>query len=466
MKGTILVVDDDRALCELVDVGLRKAGFEVTWTTDPSTTLRMVETVAPDAVVTDLNMQGVHGLELCEQIVSAWPDLPVIFITAFGSLETAIAAIRAGAYDFITKPFELDALVIAVERAVQHRSLRAEVRRLRRAVDDVQGYGDLLGSSPAMQATYDLIDRAAAANASVLITGESGTGKELVARALHRRSPRSGGPFVAVNCAAIPDTLLESELFGHVRGAFTDARSARTGLFLQANGGTLFLDEIGDLPLALQPKLLRALQERLVRPIGADAEVPCDVRVIAATNRDLEGAVHEGRFREDLFFRLAVIHVPLPPLRVRGKDVLLLAQHFIARAAAESGAPVRSLSPRAAERLLAYEWPGNVRELQNAIERAVALARGDAIAVEDLPERVVGRRRQGPPGGEDEVSTLTPLAEVERRHILRVLDALGGNKTLAAHTLGIDRKTLHRKVVQYARASRDPWPRGLPPHVG
>jgi two-component system response regulator HydG len=273
---------------------------------------------------------------------------------------------------------------------------------------------------------------------------------------------------VAVNCAAIPEALIESELFGHVRGAFTDARGARTGLFLQAHGGTLFLDEIGDLPLSLQPKLLRALQERSVRPVGSDAEVPCDVRVITATNRDLEAAVREGRFREDLFFRLAVIHVPVPPLRDRGNDVLALAQHFLSRSAKEANSSVRGLSPAAAERLLAYEWPGNVRELQNAIERAVALARTDVLNADDLPERVTGPRTNGSaaPGETAQPTTFAPLDEVERRHILRVLEAMRGNKTVAAQVLGIDRKTLHRKLTGYAGVPRRASFRSVSPQLG
>jgi two-component system response regulator HydG len=468
MKGTILVVDDDQALCDLIEVGLKTAGFAVGCATSAADAIPLLDRIDPDVVVADLNMREVGGLELCARIVESRPDVPVVLMTAFGSLETAIGAIRAGAYDFLTKPVEVDALVVAIERALQHRRLRTEVQRLRRVVEDARGLGDLIGASPAMQVLYDLVERTAPSAAAVLVTGESGTGKELVARALHRRSRRAAGPFVAVNCAAIPESLLESELFGHVRGAFTDARGARTGLFLQAHGGTLFLDEIGDLPLALQPKILRALQERTVRPVGADAEVPCDVRVVAATNHDLEGAVREGRFREDLFFRLAVIHMAVPPLRERGNDVLVLAQHFLTRAAKDADSGVRGLSPAAAERLLAYEWPGNVRELQNAIERAVALARTDTISVDDLPERVTGPRTRPAPAGEPTAvpGTFAPLEEIERRHILRVLEAMGGNKTLAAQVLGIDRKTLHRKLVGYGASVVRSSFRGVSTHPG
>jgi two-component system, NtrC family, response regulator AtoC len=467
MKGTILVVDDDRALCELVQTGLQGAGFAVHIATSAADAIAMLDRVDPDVVVADLNMREVSGLELCARIVESRPDVPVVLITAFGSLETAVGAIRAGAYDFLTKPFEMDALVLAIERALQHRRLRSEVQRLRRVVEDARGLGDLVGASPAMRGLYDLVERAAPSSASVLITGESGTGKELVARALHRRSRRSAGLFVAVNCAAIPESLLESELFGHVRGAFTDARGARSGLFLQAHGGTLFLDEIGDLPVSLQPKLLRALQERAIRPVGSDAEVPCDVRVVAATNHDLEAAVREGRFREDLFFRLAVIQLPVPPLRERGNDVLVLAQHFLERAAADAERPVRALSPGAAERLLAYDWPGNVRELQNAIERAVALARTETLSVDDLPERVTGpRTRVAGVEPTPVTGSFSPLEEVERRHILRVLEAMGGNKTLSAQVLGIDRKTLHRKLVGYGASVRRTQFRGVASHAG
>ena len=348
-------------------------GFITESRTDPTEALAALRDADVDVVVTDLNMRGMNGLELCERVVASRPDVPVVVITAFGSLETAVGAIRAGAYDFLTKPVELDALVVALERAVQHRPLRDEVKRLRQVVAEAPGFGALLGTSPAMPRVYDLLSRVADSDATVLITGESGTGKELVARALHRHSRRANGPFVAINCAAMPETLLESELFGHARGAFTDARGARTGLFVQANGGTLFLDEIGELPLALQPKLLRALQERAVRPVGADREVPFDVRLVAATNRDLEAAVEERRFREDLYFRINVIHIALPPLRARGGDVLLLAQHFVAQAAARAGKRVVGISPAAAEpaaRLSVARQRARAAELHRARGRA------------------------------------------------------------------------------------------------
>jgi DNA-binding NtrC family response regulator len=444
----VLLVDDDRSLCEWVAGALGKKGIAVTWRTSASEGLGLLDVEDFSAVVADLNLRGMNGLELCERIASSRPDTPVIVITAFGSLETAVQAIRAGAYDFIAKPFEIEALRLTLERAASHRALRQELKRLRRAVDHEQRFGDLIGTSLAMRKVYDLIDRIAETDAAVLITGESGTGKELVARAIHARSRRAPGPFVALNCSAMPESLLETELFGHVKGAFTDARSSRTGLFLQAQSGTLFLDEVGELPLLLQPKLLRALQERRVRPIGSDTEVAYDARLVAATNRDLDLAVDEHRFREDLFYRINVLHVHLPPLRERGSDVLLLAQHFLTRCAEALGKPVTGLTPEAAERLMAYGWPGNVRELSNCVERAVALTRFDRIVVDDLPEKVRAYRPSRVLlGGEDPAEVL-PLEEVERRYILWAVDTIG-NRTLAAQRLGLDRKTLYRKLARY-----------------
>jgi DNA-binding NtrC family response regulator len=444
----VLLVDDDRSLCEWVAGALGKKGIAVTWHTSASEGLGLLDVEDFSAVVADLNLRGMNGLELCERIASSRPDTPVIVITAFGSLETAVQAIRAGAYDFIAKPFEIEALRLTLERAASHRALRQELKRLRRAVDHEQRFGDLIGTSLAMRKVYDLIDRIAETDAAVLITGESGTGKELVARAIHARSRRAPGPFVALNCSAMPESLLETELFGHVKGAFTDARSSRTGLFLQAQSGTLFLDEVGELPLLLQPKLLRALQERRVRPIGSDTEVAYDARLVAATNRDLDLAVDEHRFREDLFYRINVLHVHLPPLRERGSDVLLLAQHFLTRCAEALGKPVTGLTPEAAERLMAYGWPGNVRELSNCVERAVALTRFDRIVVDDLPEKVRAYRPSRVLlGGEDPAEVL-PLEEVERRYILWAVDTIG-NRTLAAQRLGLDRKTLYRKLARY-----------------
>jgi DNA-binding NtrC family response regulator len=451
MRGQVLIVDDDREMCRLLESALGKKGYTVASRQSAAEAFDLVVAEDFDAVITDLNMKGMNGLALCERIVANRPDVPTIVITGFGNMETAIAAIRAGAYDFITKPFEIDALELTLQRAVQHRSLREEVKRLRQVVTERGRDGELLGRSPAMTRVYDMIARLGDSEASVLITGESGTGKEVVARALHDKSRRRGGPFVAINCAAMPEALLESELFGHARGAFTDATSSKVGLFAQADGGTLFLDEIGDMPLGLQPKLLRALEERKVRPVGATQEVPFDARVITATNRDLESAVEERRFREDLYYRINVVHIQLPPLRARGNDVLLLAQHFLESFAAVSGKKVVGISAAAAEKLLSYHWPGNVREVKNCIERAVALTQFAELSVEDLPEKVRDYRQSHVIVASDDASDLVPMEEVERRYILRVLESVAGNKTLAAQILGFDRKTLYRKLERYEK---------------
>ena len=448
MNGRVLVVDDDGDMCRLLAVTLGRQGFDVTCAASGAEALELVAGADVDAIVADVEMPGMSGIELCQQVGVSRPDLPVTILTAHADLPTAVAALRAGAYDFITKPPAGDALAAAVERAVQHHAVRQDVQRLEHDSELREDFDGILTASPTMHKVIHLLARVADADTSVVISGESGTGKELVARALHRRGPRQDGPFVAINAAAIPETLLESELFGHTRGAFTGAHADRSGLFAQAHGGTLFLDEIAELPLTLQPKLLRALQERAIRPVGGTNEVPCDVRVIAATNIDLESAVKARRFREDLFFRLNVIHLHLPPLRARGNDTLLLAQHFLRRSAARTGRQVVGLSPAAANRLLAYGWPGNVRELQNCIERAVTLARCDRIVVGDLPELVRGARRARVPAADDP-GTLAPLDEIERRHILQVLDAVKGNRTVAAQRLGLDRKTLYRRLRAY-----------------
>jgi two-component system response regulator HydG len=451
VKARVLVVDDDREMLDLLRVQLGRRGYEVAATAAGADAFARLASEDFDVVVTDLNMRGMNGIELCQRAVANRPDIPVVVITAFGSLDTAIAAIRAGAYDFLAKPFDADALAIAVDRAVQHRALRAEVTRLRQVVTHARGTDEIVGASAAMSAVFELLARVAQSEATVLITGESGTGKELVARAIHATSRRADGPFVAVNCAALPEALLESELFGHARGAFTDAKASRVGLFAQADGGVLLLDEIGELPLGLQPKLLRALQERRVRPVGSDVESGFDVRVIAATNRDLQSDVEDRKFREDLYYRINVIHVAMPPLRSRGGDVLLLAQRFIRVFAAREGKNVIGLSPPAAERLLAYAWPGNVRELQNCMERAVALARFDELMVEDLPERIRDYRRVPILVDTEDPTEMIPLEEVERRYVLRVLEAVGDNKSLAAQVLGLDRSTLYRKLERYRR---------------
>jgi two-component system response regulator HydG len=455
VKARVLIVDDEPNMCELLEADLRLRDFDPLWFTSAEEGLRALSGGEFDVVLTDLKMPGIDGIEFCRQIVANRPDIPVIVMTAFGSLETAVAAIRAGAYDFVTKPVELEMLALTLQRAANHRQLQEKVKVLSKAVEQSERFDDLLGASPAMEKLYDQLARIADSEASVLITGESGTGKELVARSIHRRSRRGGDSFVAINCAALPDTLLESELFGHAKGAFTDARADRKGLFLQAEGGTLLLDEISEMPLAMQAKLLRALEEGKVRPVGGDREVNFDVRLLSATNRDLESAVEEGRFRQDLYFRVNVIQIDLPPLRARGADTLLLAQHFIELFAAHARKPVAEISQAVAERLLAYSWPGNVRELRNVIERAVALTRYDKLAVEDLPEKIRDYRSSQVFIGGNDPNELVSMEEVERRYILHVLHVVDGNKTLASRILGLDRKTLYRKLRQYGAASDD-----------
>lgn len=456
MTHSVLIVDDDDTLCRMLETGLRASTHQARSATSAAAGLELLEQDDFDVVVTDVRMRRVDGVELCKRIVESRPDIPVIVMTAFGSMETAIEALRAGAYDFITKPFDLDTLRLAIKRAVEHRELSRKVQRLEEALRDSQQMGRLRGASRPIRQVFELVERVAPSDAAVLITGESGTGKELVARALHQRGGRSNGPFIAVNCAAMPETLLESELFGYAKGAFTDAKTDRPGLFRQAHGGTLFLDEIGDLPLGFQPKLLRALQERTVRPVGGDGEAPVDVRLVTATNRDLETAVEEGLFREDLYYRIHVIQIHVPPLRARGNDILMLAQHFVNHFSATSEKPVTGFAPAAAKMLLAYPWPGNVRELQNCVERAVTLCRYSEITVGDLPEKVRNPKPFHVILDSEDSGELLPMDEIERRYVLRVFEATGRNKSLAAKILGFNRKTLYRKLRSYGAIPPEP----------
>jgi DNA-binding NtrC family response regulator len=458
MKPRVLCIDDDQDQCDLIGVALSRLGFEATTITSPARALDLAVKEPFDVVLTDLGMAEMDGLALCERMAGARPGIPIVVLTGMGSMEAAIGAMRAGAYDFLTKPVEPKLLGIAVARAARHGQLTAEVARLREALSEAPAPSPIIGGSPAMARVNDLIARLGASETSVLIVGETGTGKELVARAVHAASPRTSGPFVALNCAAIPPQLLESELFGHARGAFTDAKTARHGLFLEASGGTLFLDEIGEMVLEVQAKLLRALQERKVRPVGASAEVPFDARIVTATHRDLEVEVRERRFRQDLFYRIHVVRIDVPPLRRRGSDVLELASFFLQRATSKRAGPRLELSPQVAERLLAYDWPGNVRELENCIERAVALARFEQLTVDDLPEKIRQYRPDRFTMSADDAAEIVSLEELERRYITRVIKLLGGNKARAAQLLGLDRRTLYRKLEKYEATDRD---RGL-----
>jgi two-component system response regulator AtoC len=452
-NANILIVDDEPDMVSLMADALGARGYACEVAHDGVGALNRVDKEDVDLVLTDLNMPRTNGIALTEAVKERSPEVPVLIMTAFGSITSAVEAMKAGAYDFLTKPLDMNALFIAVERALEHRALKLEVDRLRKAVRAGDGFGGFVGQSRPMRELYETLVRVATVDSSVLLLGETGTGKELAARALHDASPRSDGPFVSVNLSAIPESLLESQFFGHEKGAFTDARTRYEGLLLAAHGGTLFLDEIGDMPAALQPKLLRALQERKVRPVGGTEEVPFDARIVAATHQDLGQAVAEGRFREDLYYRLNVISVELPPLREREEDVLRLARFFVEKVSARMDRPTPSLSPGALSLLRAYAWPGNVRELENAMERAVALCRNDEVRETDLPpalRKTTSAERVEPAGDEVE---LVSLDEIERRHIMRVLEALEGNKLQAAKVLGLDRRTLYRRLERYDAAA-------------
>lgn len=448
MTAHIVIIDDDQAMCEMLEAGLGRMGFKVTWRTSPSAADDILHEDSYDVVVADLHMPGEDGLALCRRLLRSRPDIPVIVITAFGSMEAAVSAIRAGAYDFVSKPFDLDVLAIHLERAARHRKLLERIRLLSESVTGVAGFDGLSGTSPAMQHVYDKMRQVAGLDSSVLITGESGTGKELVARSLHRNSSRHDAPFLAVNCTAIPHDLIESELFGHLRGSFTGAHTDRRGLFVEADGGTLFLDEVADLPLSLQPKLLRALEERTVRPVGAGNEVTFDVRIISATNQDLETMVAEDGFRKDLYYRINVIPINLPPLRSRGNDILLLAEQFLREFAAATGKGITGMTVPVKKKLLSYPWPGNVRELRNCIEHAVALTRFDKLVADDLPVKIAEYSDSRLLAISDDPAELVTISGLEQRYIKHVLKAVNGNKTAAARILGLDRKTLYRKLAE------------------
>lgn len=455
MGGQILIVDDEPAICEGIAEGLRPLSINATWRTSAAGGMEAIQSEEFDAVVLDIKLKDSNGLDLCAQISDVRPELPIIMITAYANVENAVGAMRAGAFDFLTKPFPMEELSVSLERALYLRSLKREVQRLKNQEEVSSKDIQMVGHSHTMRKVFDMVHRVAPSDATVLIVGESGTGKELIARALHDNSPRGSGAFIAVNCAAMPATLLESELFGHTKGAFTDARQARKGLFVEASGGTLLLDEIAEMPAEMQAKLLRALQERSVRPIGGSAEIPFDVRILAATNRDLEAEVKNGNFREDLFYRINVVRIESPPLRSRGNDILLLAQAFLDRAARRNEKHVTGISVPAAQKLLSYTWPGNVRELQNCMEQAVALTRYQEVAIEDLPEKIVYFRSDNFSLPAERPTDLLSMEEVELRYILKVLKATGGNKTAAARVLGFDRRTLYRKLEKLERSPND-----------
>jgi DNA-binding NtrC family response regulator len=452
---SLLVVDDDAAMRQMLVSLFRDRGFQVEQAASAGDALERAQDRDFDAVLTDVRMPGRSGIELVGELRRLRPDTPAIVMTAFGSIDSAVEAMRAGAFDYIAKPFEPDVVMFTVDRALQQRALEEENRRLRRAVDRTSAFGDLIGTSPAMREIFALIRKVAHGRSSVLITGESGTGKEVVARTLHFHGNRGDRPFVPINCTAIPEGLLESELFGHVRGAFTGAHTSKQGLFEKANGGTLFLDEIGDMGLGLQSKLLRVIQDREIRPVGSTQTVKVDVRIVAATNKDLTTEIEEGRFREDLFYRLNVIPLHIPPLRERPEDIPALVEHFVQK---HSDGARRTVSPEAMQRLVACPWKGNARELENVIERALALSDTPELGPQDLPLGAVAAPGDAPPAAgflRAAAERRLSLRDVEERYIEEILRVTGGNKVRAARLLGIDRKTLYRRAERNARRERD-----------
>jgi DNA-binding NtrC family response regulator len=447
MKERVLIVEDDHDMREMLGELLGDAGYETVSYSDAHAATRLIkdEREMLDLVITDVRMPGVKGDEILFAVRHSRAEAPVIVITAFGSVEHAVEMVKAGAHQYITKPFQAGELLTAVGQALERTALLREQMRMRREMSSSQTR--IIGASLPMRKLLDLIARAAQSSSTVLITGESGTGKELVARAIHEQSGR-GGQFVPINCPAIPAELMESELFGHTGQAFTGAKQARPGLFETADGGTIFLDEVADLPLLVQPKLLRTLQEGTIRRVGANSEQQVNVRVVAATNRDLEEEVREGRFREDLFWRLNVIQLRLPALRERPYDIPLLVEHFVGKVADSLGRQQLDVPPETLAILTSYSWPGNVRELENAIERAVTLAPGARLTPDELPERVTNHGAAAAFIARSSERDLT-LREVEREYILEILRKTGGNKTRAAELLGLDRKTLYRKLDEF-----------------
>jgi DNA-binding NtrC family response regulator len=455
MKGRVLIVDDEPDMVANCERILSALGLRTISTTDPHAALDAIESERPDVLLTDLKMPGVDGLQLLQRAKTVDQHMPVIIFTAFATIESAVAAVKDGAFDYLPKPFSADQLRLSVERALRQRQLARENERLREQLQSTFGFENIIGRSPVMTQVFELIRKAARSEANILILGESGTGKELAARAIHANSPRAAGAFVAVDCASLPEPLLESELFGHEKGAFTGAARTKPGLMEVASGGTLFLDEIAELPVALQVKFLRALQEREVRRVGGTRPIPVDVRIVSATNRDLRDAVAKGEFRQELYYRINVVAVHLPPLRARRGDIPLLLQHFVQRFGRSGERPIQGVEPEATRILEAYAWPGNVRELQNVIERACALADSDQITAADLPEQLSAPASA--PAASASTATHLPLPEakahwmreLEVAYLVEQLNRHGGNISQAARAAGIDRKTFHRLINKY-----------------
>jgi DNA-binding NtrC family response regulator len=452
MKYRVLIVDDETdsrdALAELA----QRWGYDVQTAKDGNEALRRAIEWHPDVILTDLVMPNMDGLWLLRALRAELPECPVVLLTGRGTVQTAVQAIKEGAFDFIEKPLEIARLRVVLDRALEKKETMREVQALRRRLAALAPGTDMIGSGPVMQKVFELVKKVAPANASVVVTGESGTGKEVVARAIHSLSPRKDRPFVALNCGAIPGTLIESELFGYERGAFTGADQRRLGNFELAHTGTLFLDEVGELPIELQAKFLRVLEERRIRRLGGKSEVDVDVRVLCATNRDLKDEIKKGRFREDLYFRLHVFTIQLPALKERREDIPLLVQHFIEKFGGETGKHIQGVTPAAMSVLQDYAWPGNIRELRNTVERAMILVDGDVIGEEHLPPDM---RPSRPESAMMRIPLGMPLRDVEKDYILASLQRNGGNKAKTAELLGISEKTLYNKLNRYAARARD-----------
>jgi DNA-binding NtrC family response regulator len=442
----LLIADDDQVARELLAEALGREGYRVRVAASGEECVRLAETEPYDMALVDLRMPDLDGLGVLKRLSVIQPDLPVIILTAFAAIETAIEAVHAGAYDYLSKPFRMEEIKVVVRRTLEARRLGRENLQYRQELTARRGFDNLVGQSHQMAEIYKLVARVATLDTTVLIQGETGTGKELVAHAIHDASARAGRPFVVVDCAALPETLFESELFGHERGAFTGASAARRGLLETSAGGTCFLDEIGELPAPLQAKLLRALQEHAIRRVGGNDPIPVNIRVVVATNRELSKLVADGGFRDDLYYRLNVVTITVPPLRERSVDIPLLAQHFLEKFAHGAQRPVKRLAPEALALLAGYHWPGNVRELEHVIERAVALSSSETILPDDFPPHV----RHAPEGAPQLPAARMTLEDVKRWYVHKILEEAGGNKLRAAELLGIDRSTLYRILERHA----------------
>ncbi|MET0503395.1 MAG: sigma-54 dependent transcriptional regulator [Candidatus Binatia bacterium] len=444
----ILIVDDDREMCAFLADLLGEEGYAVEAVHDGASAVEKFRVDRFDLTITDLMMPRMRGTELVKQLKEIDTRAQIILITAFGSIESAVEAMHAGAFHYVTKPFHADEILLQIKRSLEQRNLQSEVERLRKEIRSRYGFENIIGQSAKMREVFDLVAHVSDLAVNVLIVGESGTGKEIIARAIHQNSSRASGPFIPINCAAIPETLLESELFGYVRGAFTDARKDRRGLFSAAQGGVLFLDEISEIPLNLQAKLLRVIEDKEVRPLGANQGEKVDARLVSACNQDLERLVQEGRFRQDLYYRLNVIRIELPPLRERAEDIPILIEHFLQKFSAQVEREVAGIEPEALAALTDYPWPGNVRELEHTIERAVLLGKEARIGLQDLPSSLAANSN-GPLPLASAVAKTYTLRDLEREYIMRVMESVHGNKTEAAKTLGVDRTTLYRKLEEY-----------------